>query len=60
MTVSELFLGAIAALLLMIYFKVHDLASRFKERFPTAKEQDDAWATNDPAGHWEAHKNDKK
>ena len=53
------FLGAIAALLLAISVQVGSISSRLKERFPTAKEEDYEWAKRDPAGHWEAHKDDR-
>ena len=52
-------LGAIAVLLLLISVRVGNIASRLKERFPTAKEEDFRWSQEDPAGHYEAHKNDR-
>jgi hypothetical protein len=54
----EALLGAIAVLLFMIWWKVDNIASRMKERFPSEKEQDYEWSQKDPAGHWEAHKDD--
>jgi hypothetical protein len=51
-------LGVIAVFLLMISWKVDDIAKRLKERFPTEKERDYEWAKKDPMGHWEAHKDD--
>ena len=60
MTVTEICLVFIAVLLFFIFLKVDDMASRFKQRFPTPKEEDSAWAKIDPIGHWDAHKNDKK
>ncbi|CAN5554447.1 hypothetical protein BH10ACI4_BH10ACI4_33810 [soil metagenome] len=56
----ELLLAAIAVLLLLLVIQVSGIAKRSRERFPTEKEQDYDWSQNDPAGHWEAHKNDKK
>ena len=56
----QLLLGAIALLLLLILFRLGSISARLKDRFPTEREQDSKWAREDPAGHWEAHKNDKK
>jgi hypothetical protein len=53
-------LAIIAGLLLMIWFNLSSISKRLKERFPTEKEQDYDWAMRDPAGHYEAHKNDKQ
>jgi hypothetical protein len=50
-------LVVIAVLLFLILWKID---RRLKDRFPTEKEQDYKWAKEDPMGHWEAHKNDKK
>jgi len=50
----------IAVLLLMIWWQVSSISARLKERFPTEKEQDRQLAKDDPMGHWEARKNDKK
>jgi hypothetical protein len=47
-------------LLALIAWKVSEIAARLKEKFPTEKEQDYEWSQNDPAGHWEAHKDDGK
>lgn len=52
-------LAAIAVLLLVISLQVSSISSRLKERFPTTKEEDYRWSQDDPAGHYEAHKNDK-
>lgn len=49
----------IVVLLVLIFWKLSDISSRLKERFPTEKEQDYQWAKDDPMGHWEAHKKDK-
>jgi hypothetical protein len=56
----QFLLGAVAFLLLLILLELGGIRRRLKERFPTEKEQDSKWAREDPAGHWEAHKNDKK
>ncbi len=53
---SQTLLAVIAVLLLLILWKVNDIADRLKERFPTEKEQNYKWAKEDPAGHYEAHK----
>lgn len=50
----------IAVLLFLILWRVSDISARLKERFPREKEQDRLWAKDDPMGHYEAHKNDKK
>lgn len=50
----------IVALLFLILWKVSDISARLKDRFPTEKEQDYKWSQEDPMGHWEAHKNEKK
>jgi hypothetical protein len=66
MTVSPEFvdirtlLVIIAVLLALILWKLNSIAGRLKERFPTAKEEDYKWSQDDPMGHWEAHKDDKK
>jgi hypothetical protein len=52
-------LVVIAVLLLLILWKLSRIDSRFKERFPTEKEEDYEWSKKDPMGHWEAHKDDK-
>jgi hypothetical protein len=57
---TQLLLGAIAFLLLLILFELSRIGSRLKDKFPTQREQNYKWAREDPAGHWEAHKNDKK
>jgi hypothetical protein len=53
-------LWAIAGLLFLILWRVMNIDSRLKERFPTEKEADYKWSQDDPMGHYEAHKNDKK
>jgi hypothetical protein len=66
MTVSPEFadirtlLVIIAVLLAFILWKLSSIAGRLKERFPTAKEEDYRLSQEDPMGHWEAHKDDKK
>jgi hypothetical protein len=60
MSTTEILLALIAVLLFMILIQLSAIAKRTRERFPTEKEQDFDWATNDPMGHWEAHKNDKE
>jgi len=52
-------LVVIAALLVLILWKLSRIDSRLKERFPTEKEADYEWSQKDPMGHWEAHKDDK-
>ncbi len=54
----EALLGVIAVLLFMIWWKVDNIASRLKERFPTEKEQDYELSQTDPHSHWEKHKDD--
>ena len=49
----------IAVLLALILWKISKIDARLKERFPTEKEVDYKWSQEDPAGHWEAHKDDK-
>ncbi len=56
---STFLLILIAVLLLLIFFRLGDISKRLRERFPTEKERDLGWAKADPAGHWEAHKDDK-
>jgi hypothetical protein len=56
----ELLLGVIVILLFMIWAQLSAIGKRTRERFPTEKEQDFDWSQNDPMGHWEAHKDDKK
>jgi hypothetical protein len=53
-------LCAIVILLSLILVELGSIGRRLKERFPTEKEEDSKWARADPAGHWEAHRNDKK
>jgi hypothetical protein len=55
----ETMLGMIVVLLFMVVWKLGNIESRLKNRFPTEKEQDRKWSQDDPMGHWEAH-NDKK
>jgi hypothetical protein len=50
----------IAVLLLLILWKLSDIDSRLKEKFPTEREQDYKWSQEDPMGHWEAHKDSRK
>ena len=56
----EILLIIIAVLLFLLVLRVESIAARLKERFPTEKEQDSKWAQEDPMGHWEAHKKDRK
>ena len=56
----EFLLAVIAILLFVMVIQLSGIAKRTRERFPTEKEQDFDWSQNDPAGHWEAHKDDKK
>ena len=58
MTIESL-LAVIAALLFLILLKISKIDARTKERFPTEKEADYEWSQKDPAGHWEAHKDEK-
>ena len=53
-------LVVIAVLLILILWKLMRIDARLKERFPTEKEQDYEWSQDDPTGHWEAHKANKK
>lgn len=46
------------ALLFAIWSRLGQIAARTRERFPTKKEADFDWSQNDPAGHWEAHKDE--
>ncbi len=56
----ETLLGMIAVLLFLVLWKLHNIDSRLKERFPTEEERDHRFAMEDPHGHWEAHKDDRK
>jgi hypothetical protein len=56
----ETLLLAIGILLLLIFWKLSDINSRLKDRFPSEKELDSKWAKENPMGHWEAHKDDKR
>lgn len=56
----ETLLVIIAVLLFLVFWKVSDINSRLKDRFPTEKEQDYKWSQDDPMGHYEAHKEDKR
>jgi len=47
-------------LLILIFWKLSDINSRLKDRFPSEKELDSKWAKENPMGHWEAHKDDKR
>ena len=53
-------LFVIAALLFLILLELGKINSRFKELFPTEKEQIRKWENNDPEGYWKAHNKDKK
>lgn len=53
-------LFVIAVLLALILWKVNKIDARMKERFPTEKEADYQLSQDDPMGHWEAHKDEKK
>ena len=53
-------LVVVAVLLLLILWKLSNIDSRMKERFPTEKEADYQWSQKDPMGYWEAHKDDKR
>jgi hypothetical protein len=59
MNIEKLLMG-IAVLLLLIFWKLSAISARLKEHFPTEKELDYKMSQDDPMGHWEAHKNDKK
>jgi hypothetical protein len=50
----------IAVLLLLILWKLNEIASRLKKRLPTEEEEDYEWSKKDPMGHWEAHKDENK
>ena len=52
-------LGAIAVLLLLIWWKLDNIDKRLKDRFPTEKELDYELSQADPAAHWEKHQHDK-
>jgi hypothetical protein len=53
-------LWIIVSLLALILLNVYSIGKRLKEQLPTAKEEDYQWSQNDPAGHMEAHKDDRK
>jgi hypothetical protein len=53
-------LAIISALLFMIWWHVHSISKRLKERFPTEKELDYELSQTDPMAHYDLHKNDKK
>jgi hypothetical protein len=55
----ETLLGIIAVLLFLVVWKLGNIDSRLKDRFPTDKERDHRWAMEDPHGHWDAHKDDE-
>jgi len=57
---TQALLLVIAALLVLILWRLSNIDTRLKERFPTEKEADHEWALKDPAGHWEAHKDEKQ
>jgi hypothetical protein len=44
----------------VIVVQLYGIAKRMRQHFPTDKEADYDFSQNDPHGHWEAHKNDKK
>ena len=52
-------LSVVIVLLLLIFFRINDIACRLKDRFPTERERDADWAQKDPMGHWEAHNKPK-
>jgi hypothetical protein len=56
----ELLLAIIAVIVFIVMIQVSAIAKRMRQHFPTEKEADYDWSQKDPAGHWEAHKNDKK
>jgi hypothetical protein len=56
----QVLLGVIAVLLYLIWNNTSAISKRMRERFPTEKEEDYDWAMKDPAGHYAAHKDDKK
>jgi hypothetical protein len=56
----EILLAVIAVLLLFILVKASAIASRMRQHFPTEHEEDYDWSQKDPAGHWAAHKDDKR
>ena len=53
-------LAIIAAMLFMIWNNTSAISKRMREHFPTEKEADYDWTLRDPAGHYAAHKDDKK
>jgi hypothetical protein len=53
-------LGIIVVVLVAILWTLLSISRRLKERFPTEKETDLQWGKDDPMGHYEAHKRDKK
>ena len=59
MTIEDL-LGMIAVLLFFIAWKLQNIDSRLKDRFPTDKELDYKFAIEDPGGHYLAHKDEFK
>jgi hypothetical protein len=60
MDVINFLLGLIAVLLFMIWNNTSAISKRMREHFPTDEEEDHDWALKDPAGHYAAHKDDKK
>lgn len=60
MTHVELLLAIIAFILFLILIGVSGIAKRLRQHFPTDKEKDYDWSQKDPAGHWAAHKDDRK
>jgi hypothetical protein len=56
----EFLLAVIAVILFVIAVQVWAISKRLRQHIPTDKEQDYDFSQNDPMGHWEAHKKDKK
>ncbi len=53
-------LAAIVFFGISVLLRLENIDNRLKERFPTEKEEDYRWSQADPAGHYEAHKHDRK
>ena len=60
MSTTDSLLMTIAVLLFVGVWKLWNIDERLKDRFPTDEERDHRFAMEDPHGHWEAHKNDKR
>ena len=56
----SILLIVVAVLLFLILLRLESIAARLKENFPTEKAKDYKWSQEDPMGHWEAHRKDKK